>query len=79
MQILSLDMKTCFFGHEDMRYMFFRQEDMFLGNGLTVEEAVSKLNQRGLNQRSPARSGKVRPNNHIALSRRATVLLTHPH
>lgn len=54
MQILSLDMKTCFFGHEDMRYMFFRQEDMFLGNGLTVEEAVSKLNQRGLNQRSPA-------------------------
>ena len=54
MQILSLDMKTCSFGHEDMRYMFFRQEDMFLGNGLTVEEAVSKLNQRGLNQRSPA-------------------------
>ena len=27
---------------------------------------MSKLNQRGLNQRSPARSGKVRPNNHIA-------------
>ena len=31
-----------------------------------LSEGVSKLNQCGLNQRSPARSGKVRPNNHIA-------------
>ena len=48
-------MRTCFF--RDRR----TEEHGFLKTREHITEGVSKLKQCGLNQRSPAHSGKVKP------------------